>query len=71
MRSDFLYLYCLFLKISAEQDPVGEGDGGVGEGEGGVGEGDVGVGDGGVGEGDGGVGEGEAAHWPAVHPFLL
>lgn len=59
MRSDFLYLYCLFLKISAEQDPVGEGDGGVGEGEGGVG------------EGDGGVGEGEAAHWPAVHPFLL
>ena len=59
MRSDFLYLYCLFLKISAEQDPVGEGDGGVGEGEGGVG------------EGDGGVGEGETAHWPAVHPFLL
>lgn len=57
MRSDFLYLYCLFLKISAEQDPVGEGDGGEGEG--------------GVGEGDGGVGEGEAAHWPAVHPFLL
>ena len=52
MRSDFLYLYCLFLKISAEQDPVGVGDGGVGEGE-------------------GGVGEGEAAHWPAVHPFLL